>query len=57
MEPTTKAPRLHKVTTGMLIAIFLFGIAFGYILGLWHQIAQKQHRENCAACQMYGAED
>lgn len=33
--------------------ILLFGIALGYLLGLVHQAAQKQHRQNCETCRSY----
>lgn len=32
--------------------IFLFGMVFGYLVNCWQQIAQRQHRDNCAACRM-----
>lgn len=34
----------------MVIGLLLVGMFFGYILGLWHQAAQRAHQENCASC-------
>ena len=36
----------------IIIGLLLVGMFFGYILGLWHQAAQRAHRENCASCRV-----
>mgnify|MGYP001259208997 CR=1 FL=1 len=42
-----------KITKGGLAMIFIFGMMFGYIAGLWHQAAQKAHKNSCSACREY----
>jgi len=52
MKTTTRS-----ITTGTIIGIFLFGMAIGYIAGLWQQVAQKAHRINCQVCREYTETD
>lgn len=35
-----------------VICFFVIGIFFGYIAGMFHQAAQKMHRENCPTCRL-----
>ena len=49
--------KMRRITTGTIIGIFLAGMAFGYIAGLWQQVAQKAHRMNCPACREYAGGD
>lgn len=37
-------PRGFRVSGGTIVALVVFGMFLGYILGLWHQIAQKEQR-------------
>lgn len=52
-----KTTPTRSTTTGTIIGIFLAGMAFGYIAGLWQQVAQKAHRMNCPACREYAGGD
>ena len=42
-----------KTAKTIIIGIFLAGMAAGYIAGLWQQAAQRQHQQNCTACQQH----
>jgi len=48
---------MKKIGFGIIAAVFFCGTFFGYILGLWQQIAQKQHRQTCQACREYANEE
>ena len=45
--------KMRRITAGTIIGIFFAGMAFGYIAGLWQQIAQKRHRLTCESCRQY----
>ncbi len=44
-----------KISKTTIAAVFLIGMALGYIGNLWQQAAQKQHRLNCETCSRYEA--
>jgi len=39
-----RTPRGFRVSGGTIVALVVFGMFLGYIIGLWHQIAQHQQR-------------
>jgi hypothetical protein len=49
-RPCQHCKRRDGGNSWMVIGVLLVGMFFGYILGLWHQAAQRAHRENCASC-------
>lgn len=46
------APRTKKPLMPWYL-ILIFGIVFGYLLGLVHQAAQHHHRQTCETCRTY----
>ena len=44
-----------KISKTTIAAVFLIGMALGYIGNLWQQASQKQHRLTCETCSRYEA--